>query len=62
MKRFVEGEERRQTTLFPDCVEDYVAEGLCCMDRPTDPSGLGSWGATAQRRPGRAQLAIQGQH
>jgi len=26
MKRFVEGEDRRQTTLLPDCIEDYVSE------------------------------------
>ena len=26
MKRFVEGEDRRQATLLPDCVEDYVSE------------------------------------
>src|SRR5918997_544571 len=26
MKRFVEGEDRRQTTLLPDCIEDDVSE------------------------------------
>ena len=26
MKRFVEGEDRRQATLLPDCLEDYVSE------------------------------------
>ncbi len=26
MKRFVEGEDRRQATLLPDCIEDYVSE------------------------------------
>ena len=26
MKRFVEGEDRRQATLLPACLEDYVAE------------------------------------
>ena len=26
MKRFVEGEDRRQTTLLPDTLEDYVRE------------------------------------
>jgi hypothetical protein len=25
MKRFVEGGDRRQTTLLPECIEDYVA-------------------------------------
>ena len=26
MKRFIEGEDRRQPTLLPDCLDDYVAE------------------------------------
>ena len=26
MKRFVEGEDRSQTTLFPECLDDYIAE------------------------------------
>ena len=26
MKRFVEGDDRRQTTLLAECVEDYVSE------------------------------------
>ena len=26
MKRFVEGEDRQQATLFPDSLEDYVTE------------------------------------
>ncbi|HEY9345321.1 MAG TPA: IS1182 family transposase [Inquilinus sp.] len=26
MKRFVEGEDRRQVTLLPDCLDDYVGE------------------------------------
>jgi transposase len=26
MKRFIEGEDRRQTTLLPDCLEDYVSD------------------------------------
>ena len=27
MKRFVEGEDRRQATLLPECIDDYVSEG-----------------------------------
>jgi transposase len=27
MTRFVEGEDRSQRTLLPDCLEDYVGEG-----------------------------------
>ena len=26
MKRFIEGEDRRQGTLLPECLEDYIAE------------------------------------
>ena len=26
MKRFVEGEDRNQVTLLPECLDDYVAE------------------------------------
>ena len=26
MKRFVEGEDRRQATLLPECLDDYVAQ------------------------------------
>jgi transposase len=26
MKRFIEGEERSQITLLPDCLDDYIAE------------------------------------
>ena len=26
MKRFVEGEDRRQITLLPDCVDGYIGE------------------------------------
>lgn len=26
MKRFIEGQERNQVTLLPECLDDYVAE------------------------------------
>ena len=26
MKRFIEGEDRRQATLLPDCLEGYVSD------------------------------------
>jgi transposase len=26
MKRFIEGEERSQITLLPECLDDYIAE------------------------------------
>jgi transposase len=26
MKRFIEGEDRSQVTLLPECLDDYIAE------------------------------------
>ncbi len=26
MKRFIEGEDRKQVTLLPECLDDFVAE------------------------------------
>jgi transposase len=26
MKRFIEGESRHQTTLLPECLDDYITE------------------------------------
>jgi hypothetical protein len=26
MKRYIQGEERSQVTLLPECLEDYIAE------------------------------------
>lgn len=26
MKRFIEGESRNQSTLLPECLDDYIAE------------------------------------
>ena len=33
MKRFIEGEDRRQATLLPESLEDYVAETKCRTGR-----------------------------
>jgi hypothetical protein len=30
MKRFIEGEERRQVTLLPQCLDDFIAEDNRC--------------------------------
>ena len=41
MKRFIEGEARSQTTLLPECLDDYIAE-----DNPVPPSAgrrMRSW-------------------
>ncbi len=59
MKRFIEGEDRKQVTLLPECIEDYIGE-----DNPVrvvdvfvdelDLAGLGFDGAApaATGRPG----------
>ena len=26
MKRFIEGADRNQSTLFPECLDDYIAQ------------------------------------
>lgn len=26
MKRFIEGEDRQQVTMLPECLDDYIAE------------------------------------
>jgi transposase len=46
MKRFVEGADRQQTTLLPDCVDDYVAEDnpVCAVDTFVDALDLTALG------------------
>lgn len=45
MKRFVEGEDRSQSTLFPERLDDYIAEDnpvrVVDLDdaRPSQPGG-----------------------
>src|ERR1700730_14219211 len=58
MKRFVEEMDRGQSTLFPECLEDWI-----CEDNPVrvidgcgggpHPAGLGFWGfyPAARGRP-----------
>jgi hypothetical protein len=43
MKRFVEGEDRRQATLLPECLDDYVA--------PDNPVRIGEIRRTARALP-----------
>ena len=57
MGRFIEGSERRQRLLLPDCIDDYVAEDspVRVVDMFVDEldlSGLGFEGAAATGRPG----------
>ena len=46
MKRFVEGDDRHQTTLFPHALDDYVAEDnpIRVIDAFVDELQLGRLG------------------
>lgn len=46
MKRFIEGIERNQSTLFPECLDDYVAEdnAVRVIDVFVDKLDLGGLG------------------
>ena len=46
MKRFIEGEDRNQSTLFPECLEDYIAEDnpVRVIDVFVDELNLGQLG------------------
>ena len=46
MKRFVEGVDRGQRTLFPDCLEDWVVEDnpVRVIDVFVEELGLGDLG------------------
>ena len=48
MKRFVEGEDRWQATLLPDCLEDYVTEDnpVRVIDAFVDEQDLSALGFT----------------
>jgi len=56
MRRFVEGIDRGQTTLFPECLEDWIDEGNpvraidALLRNSTSRPGV-RWGGS-QRRPG----------
>ncbi len=57
MKRFIEGVDRSQTTLFPDCLDDYIAEDnpVRVIDVFVDELDLGGlgFGRVAPRATGR---------
>jgi hypothetical protein len=59
MKRFVEGEDRRQGVLLPGFLDDYVAEGspVRAIDVFVDELGLHALGFAGVRRR-RAALPI----
>ena len=58
MKRFVEGEDRTQITLLPECLDDYVGEDnpVRVVDVFVDELDLGGSASKAlirRRRAGR---------
>ena len=60
MKRFIEGAERHQSTLLPECLDDWVDEDnpIRAVDAFVDASICSRWvsAALSLRRP--AGLAI----
>ena len=36
MKRFIEGQNRNQVTLLPECLDDYIAEDNPVLDAECD--------------------------
>jgi transposase len=59
MKRFIEGAERHQSTLLPECLEDWIAEDNPVRAVDAFVDGLDCWSSASQvpslRRPaGRA--------
>jgi hypothetical protein len=55
MNRFIAGEERRQTALLPDSLEDYVTEDnpVRAIDVFIDELNLAAMGFAALRRKRR---------
>ena len=65
MKRFIEGEDRRQATLLPDCLEDYISDDnpvrvIEAFIEELDLKALGFEGAVpeATGRPGYHPAAM----
>ena len=61
MKRFVEGEDRTQVTLLPECLDDYVAEDnpirvIDVFVDELDLQELGSRARSRRRRGGRRTI------
>ena len=56
MKRFVEGEDRRQATLLPECLDDYVTQDnpVRVIEVFIDELDLGAVGfaGACRKRPG----------
>ena len=54
MKRFIEGLDRSQTTLLPDCIDDYVDDDnpVRAVDALVDMLDLAALGFATARSPG----------
>ena len=52
MKRFIEGEDRSQVTLLPECLDDYIAEDnpVRVVDAFVDELSWTTWALKALRR------------
>ena len=52
MKRFIEGEDRSQVTLLPECLDDYIAEDnpVRVVDAYVEELDLQSSGSRARSR------------
>ena len=52
MKRFIEGQDRSQRTLFPESLEDYIDEDnpVCIVNVFVDGLDLGKQGFDRQAR------------
>ena len=62
MKRFVEGEDRRQGALLPHCLDDYVTENnpVRVIEAFIDELDLATLGfEVSSPRPPDARLTIQ---
>ena len=60
MKRFIEGEDRSQSTLFPEHLDDYVGEdnAVRVVDVFVDELDLGAWALAGLSRKQPAGRAI----
>ena len=62
MRRFVEGIDRGQTTLFPECLEDWIGEDnpVRVIDAFVEELDLADWDLTGSslRPPGGLRITV----
>ena len=60
MKRFIEGDSRTQATLFPERLDDWIAEDnpVRAVDAFVDELDLASWGSKAPSLPRQVDRRI----